>query len=137
MDNAYENEEEPLIVEAGGIDYVSEDRRHGHPSNQFTIRFSPVNSQQNTGYSDEHRKRNEGKAGEVSHSFGADNGTDGRITDKQYRGKDSRDKIPKITKRRSAHNHLGHTPLGPHRSTNASSQRTEKVCEKDRGDAAG
>ena len=42
MDNAYENEEEPLIVEAGGIDYVSEDRRHGHPSNQFTIRFSPV-----------------------------------------------------------------------------------------------
>ena len=35
-------EDRPLIVEAGGIEYVEEDQRHGRPSNQFTIRFSPV-----------------------------------------------------------------------------------------------
>ncbi len=42
MANIPEIESEPLIVEAGGIDYIDESRRHGHPSNQFTIRFSPV-----------------------------------------------------------------------------------------------
>lgn len=31
-----------LIVEAGGIDYIEESDRHGHPRNQFSIRFSPV-----------------------------------------------------------------------------------------------
>lgn len=34
--------DQPLIVEAAGIEYIPEDQRHGHPSNQFTIRFSPV-----------------------------------------------------------------------------------------------
>lgn len=34
--------EQPLIVEAAGIDHIPEVQRHGRPSNQFTIRFSPV-----------------------------------------------------------------------------------------------
>lgn len=42
MTTSLENEGRPLIVEAGGIEYVEEEERHGSPSNQFTIRFSPV-----------------------------------------------------------------------------------------------
>ena len=33
---------QPLIVEAGGIDYIEESERFGTPRNQFSIRFSPV-----------------------------------------------------------------------------------------------
>lgn len=42
MSDIRSDDGQPLIVEAGGIDYIDEDQRHGHPSNQFTIRFSPV-----------------------------------------------------------------------------------------------
>ncbi|MGH3628238.1 MAG: purine-cytosine permease family protein [Sciscionella sp.] len=31
-----------LAVEQRGIEYIDEDKRHGRPNNQFTIRFSPV-----------------------------------------------------------------------------------------------
>lgn len=31
-----------LAVEKHGIEYIGEDQRHGRPTNQFTIRFSPV-----------------------------------------------------------------------------------------------
>ena len=34
--------DQPLIVEAGGIEYIQENLRHGHPRNQFSIRCSPV-----------------------------------------------------------------------------------------------
>lgn len=34
--------DQPLIVEAAGVEYIPERERHGQPTNQFTIRFSPV-----------------------------------------------------------------------------------------------
>ncbi len=40
--NDANSEENPLIVEAGGIKYVTPQERHGDPINQFTIRCSPV-----------------------------------------------------------------------------------------------
>lgn len=37
-----DNTAKTLAVEQHDIDHISIDQRHGHPSNQFTIRFSPV-----------------------------------------------------------------------------------------------
>ena len=41
MSNAREDES-ALSIETGGISYVQPNHRHGHPTNQFTIRCSPV-----------------------------------------------------------------------------------------------
>lgn len=42
MTENYSRNADSLLIEKGGIEYINENRRHGHPSNQFTIRFSPV-----------------------------------------------------------------------------------------------